>query len=79
MEYHKITNLLEKTIDQPSKFRIRKWVEINHYTNNGEYNPGNQIRFCTAMLESRFCNYSDAYVFMKGAITNATIGAGAAV
>ena len=29
MEYQKITNLLDDTTNQPSKFRTRNWVEIN--------------------------------------------------
>ena len=29
MEYQKIIKLLENTPDQPSKYRTRKWVEIN--------------------------------------------------
>ena len=30
MEYKKIINLLDNTANQPSKFRTRNWVEINH-------------------------------------------------
>ena len=30
MKYQKIANLLGDTYDQPSKFRTRNWVEINH-------------------------------------------------
>ena len=29
MEYQKIANLLDNTLDQPSKFRKKNWVEIN--------------------------------------------------
>ena len=29
MEYQKITNYLDKTMNQRSKFRTRNWVEIN--------------------------------------------------
>ena len=29
MEYQKIINLLDDTTNQPSKFRIRTWVEIS--------------------------------------------------
>ena len=29
MECQKIINLLDDTTNQPSKFRIRNWVEIN--------------------------------------------------
>ena len=46
----KITNLFDKTNDQPQKFRIRNWVEVNDYTNNGEYNPSSQIKFNTLIF-----------------------------
>ena len=29
MEYQKMINLLDDTMNQPSKFRLRNWVEIN--------------------------------------------------
>ena len=29
MEYQKIKNLLDDTMNQPSKFRTRDWVKIN--------------------------------------------------
>ena len=50
MEY-KIINLLDKTSDQPSRFRTKKWVEINDES-RGAYNTDNQIKFKTAMLKS---------------------------
>ena len=35
MEYWKIINLLDNINDQPSKFSVRKWSEVNNYANNG--------------------------------------------
>ena len=29
MEYYKIVNLLDDTTNEPSKLRIKNWVEIN--------------------------------------------------
>ena len=29
MEYQKVINLFDDTTNEPSKFRIRNWVEIN--------------------------------------------------
>ena len=29
MQYQKIINLLDNTQNQPTKFRTKKWVEIN--------------------------------------------------
>ena len=78
MEYQKITNLLNDTANEPSKFRTRNWVEINDNIRR-VYSPNNQIRFKTAMLRSSLCDYSDAYILVKGNITvNNTAGAGAA-
>ena len=31
MEYQKIINLLNKTPNQPTKFRTKNWVEINKH------------------------------------------------
>ena len=33
MKYQKIKNLLENTLNQPSKFRIKNWVEVNETWN----------------------------------------------
>ena len=40
MEYQKIINLLDDTINQPSEFRTRNWVEINDES-RGTYNVSN--------------------------------------
>ena len=36
MEYQNIINMLDDTMNQPSKFRTRSWVEINDES-RGEY------------------------------------------
>ena len=78
MEYQKIWNLLNNESNQPSKFRTRNWVEINDRS-RGTYSPNKQIKFKTSMLRSSLCDYSDAYILVKGNITvNNTAGAGAA-
>ena len=61
-------NFLNNTPDQPSKFRTKHQVEINDDL-RGTYNTGNQIRLKTTMLKSSFCDYSDAYILVKGIIT----------
>ena len=80
MEYQKIANLIDdETPNQPSKFRTRNWVEINDES-RGTYNVNSQIKFKTAMLKSSLCDYSDAYILVKGTITvnnTAAQGAGA--
>ena len=78
MEYQKIANLIDDTSNQPSKFRTRNWVEINDES-RGAYNVNSQIKFKTTMLKSSLCDYSDAYILVKGTITaNDTAAAGAA-
>ena len=78
MEYQKIANLLNDASNKPSKFRTRNWVEINDNI-RGAYSPNKQIRFKTAMLRSSLCDYSDAYILVKGNITvNNTAADGAA-
>ena len=69
MEYQKIVNLIDdNTLNQPSKFRTRNWVEIN-YESRGAYNVNSQIKFKTTILKSSLCDYSDAYILVKGTIT----------
>ena len=68
MEYQKIANLLNDTLNKPSKFRTKNWIEISDDI-RGEYSPNKQIRFKTAMLGSSSCDSSDAYILVKGNIT----------
>ena len=79
MEYQKIVNLIDdNTLNQPSKFRTRNWVEINDES-RGAYNVNSQIKFKTTMLKSSLCDYSDAYILVKGTISiNNTAAQGAA-
>ena len=53
---------------KPSKFKTRNWVEINDEA-RGTYSPNKQIKFKTSMLRSSLCDYSDAYILVKGNIT----------
>ena len=79
MEYQKIANLIDdNTPNQPSKFRTRNWIEINDES-RGVYNVNSQIKFKTLMLKSSLCDYSDAYILVKGTINvNNTATQGAA-
>ena len=71
MEYQKITNLLDTTSDNVSRFITRKWVEVYDQSSSAEdrYKPSKQIRFRTSMLRSDLCDFSDAYIVVKGTIT----------
>ena len=79
MEYQKIVNLIDdNTLNQPSKFRTRNLVETNDES-RGAYNVNSQIKFKTTMLKSSLCDYSDAYILVKGIISvNNTAAQGAA-
>ena len=79
MEYQKIANLIDDdTSNQLSKFRTRNLVEINDES-RGAYNVNSQIKFKTTMLKSSLCDYSDAYILVKGTISvNNTAAQGAA-
>ena len=68
MEYQEIINLLDNTPNQPTKFRTKNWVEINDES-HGMYNTNSQIKFKTSMLRSNLCDYSDAYILVKGTIS----------
>ena len=68
MQYQKIANFLDSASNKPSKFRTRNWIEINDDI-RGAYSPNKQIRFKTAMLRSSLCDYSNAYILVKGNIT----------
>ena len=71
MEYQKITSLLGKTSDKVPRFITKKWIEV--YDQSGEiYSTNKQIRFKTSMLRSDLCDYSDAYIVVKGIITVST-------
>ena len=78
MEYQKIINLLDDTMNQPSKLKTTDWVEINDES-KGKYDNSN-IRFKTSMISSNLCDYSDPYILVKGTITVPNMAAaGAAV
>ena len=78
MAYQKVANLLHSASNKPSKFGKKNLVEINDDI-RGAYSPNKQIRFKAAMLRSSLCDYSDAYVLVKGNIlVNNTAAAGAA-
>ena len=86
MEYDKINNLL-RVVDTSakhvlsednenealSKFVTREYVRINSLLNT--YNKNKSIRFETPMLRSSLCDYSDAYILVKGTFTVTAPGA----
>ena len=64
--------------NEPSKFRTKKWVEINDES-RGAYNTNAQTKYKTTMLKSSLCDYCDVYILVKGNIlANNTAADGAA-
>ena len=58
--------------------KTKNWVKINDES-HGIYNKDNQLGFKTSMLRSSLCNYSNAYILVKGSVTvRNTADAGAA-
>ena len=49
------------------RFNTKQWIEI-HDQSGKMYNTNKQIRFKISMLQSDLCNYSDAYIVVKGTI-----------
>ena len=69
MEFKKIVNFLNTNYDENlSRFITKKWVEI-YDQSVGNYNVNKKIRIKTSMLRSDLCDYSDAYIVVKGTIT----------
>ena len=81
MEHDKINNLLSslklskdnEMSEQLSKFVTREYVRVNSLSNT--YKEKKSIRFRTPMLRSNLCDYSDAYILVKGTITVTAPGA----
>ena len=60
--------MLDDASNQPSKFKTKNWVEINDGS-RATYNVNSQTKFETIMLKSSLCDYSDAYILVKGTTT----------
>ena len=70
MEFQKITNFLNTVSDDKDlpRFVTKKWAEV--YDQSGKkYNPKKEIRIKTSMLRFDLCDFSDAYIVVKGNIT----------
>ena len=69
MEYDKINNLLlseDNESEKLSKFVTGEYVRVTSLLDT--YNENKSIRFKTPMLRSNLCDYSDAYILVKGKI-----------
>ena len=52
-----------------SKFVTRKWIEVNDLS-GGQYSINKNIRFKPSIRRSDLCDCSDAYIVVKGTITD---------
>ena len=70
MEYQNSTNLLGTTPNEMLRFITKKWVEVHDQSgdDNDRYKPNKPIRFTASMLRSFLCDFSDAYIVLKGDI-----------
>ena len=59
--------MLDKYIKQWSKFRTKKWVDLNDESRE-TCNTNSQIKFKTTIAKSSLCDYSGAYILVKGTI-----------
>ena len=68
-EFQKIVNFFDTTSDGKDLPRLftKKWIEV--YDQSGKnYNVNKEIRIKTPMFRSDLCDYSDAYIVVKGTI-----------
>ena len=70
MEFQKIVNLLDITSDNKDlpRYVTKKWIEVYEQSEKN-YDPNKKIRIKTPMLRSDLCDFSDAYIVVKGNIT----------
>ena len=69
MEFQKIINFLDTTPEDKDlpRFVTKKWIEV-YDQSGGSCNHNKEIRIKTSMLRCDLCNYSDAYIVVKGNI-----------
>ena len=69
MAFQKIENFLDATLDNKDlpTFVTNKWIEV-YDQSEGNYNVNKEIRIKTSMLTSDLCDFSDAYIVVKGNI-----------
>ena len=61
MEFQKIVNFLDTTSDDKDLPRFEVYDQ-----SGGNYNVNKEIRITTSMLRSDLCDYSNAYIVVKG-------------
>ena len=69
MEFQKIVNFLDTTSDNKDlpTFVTKKWIKV-YDQSEGNYNVNKEIRIKISILRSDLCDFSDAYIVVKGNI-----------
>ena len=69
MEFQKITNFLNTTLDDKDlpSFVTKKLIEVYDQLEKN-YSPNKEISIKTSMLRSGLCDFSDVYIVVKGNI-----------
>ena len=68
MDFNKINNLLGRAHNKVPRFITKNWIKVQSQSGS-TYNTSKPITFKTSMLRTDICDYSDAYVWVKGKIT----------
>ena len=70
MEFQKIVIFLDTTSNDKNlpRFVTKKWVEV-YDQSEGNCDVNKEVRIKASMLRSDLCDYSDAYIVVKGTIT----------
>ena len=70
MEFQKFVDILDTASDDNDlpRFVTKKWIEVCDQS-EGNYNVNKEIRIKTPVLRSNLCDFSDAYIVIKGTIT----------
>ena len=71
MEFQKTANFLDTTSDNINlpRFGIKKWIEVYDQRKKLEFlSLIKEIRIKTSMVTSDLCDYSDAYIVVKGRV-----------
>ena len=63
--------MLGTTLDEIPRFITKKWVKVYDQSGSTDdrYKPNKKLIFKKSMLRSDLCDYSDAYIVVKGDIT----------
>ena len=69
VEFPKIVNLFHTTFDDKNlpRFATKNWIEVYDQSEK-TYDVEKKIRIKTPKLRSDLCDFSDAYIVMKGVI-----------